>query len=147
MVDNVYVYLVQLPSGVKEFVTPCSDGYTIYIDIDLPKTEQHEAYEHAMNHIRLGHFDLDNIQTVQEIEREVRDKKPIEAHKFEKELAKIREERKKLQAKIDRYYKRMERRQKKLAEAGLKEITVIEDGDYGEPVVRRKTVWADAEDQ
>ena len=144
--DDVFVYLVQLPSGIHEFVRPCADGFTIYIDIDLPEEERIEAYNHAMRHIKYGHFDYDNEKTVQEMELEVHGRKPIKASKFEEQLKRIREEREKLQKKIDRYYKRMERRQKKLAEQGYKEITVIEDGDYGEPVVRRKVIKCQDED-
>lgn len=30
--DNVYVYYVKFPEGIKEAVVPCLEGHTIYID-------------------------------------------------------------------------------------------------------------------
>ena len=145
--DDIFVYLIKLPDKINEIVTPCAEGYTVYIDVDLSEEERIKAYNHALAHIESGHFDIDNIKTVQEMEIEAHGEKPVRANQFEEEIKKIREKRKKLKRKIDRYYKQMEKRQQKLAAAGYKEITVIEDGDYGEPVVRRKVVWAGEEER
>lgn len=66
--SDIYVYLVSLPPGIHEIVTPCRDGYTVYIDNDLSYSAQIDAYRHAMRHIQNG--DLDNTEgNVQDIER------------------------------------------------------------------------------
>lgn len=65
--DDVYVYLVKLPRGIREAVTPCADGYTVYIDNRLDSTAQRAAYEHAIKHIRRGDFERYDVR---EIERE-----------------------------------------------------------------------------
>ena len=53
MVDEnyVYVYLVDMPPQTHEMVTPCADGYTVYIDASLDDKHRMEAYEHALRHI------------------------------------------------------------------------------------------------
>ena len=38
--DDVFVYLVDMPPKVKEMVVPCADGFTIYLDEKLDETEQ-----------------------------------------------------------------------------------------------------------
>ncbi len=55
--DRIFTYLVKLPTNINEIVTPCADGYTIYIDKNLTHERQLEAYEHALHHIRRNDFD------------------------------------------------------------------------------------------
>ena len=57
MSDEIYVYTVPLPPRVHEFVAPCGDGYTIYIDEKLTEDDRFRAYEHAMRHIERADFD------------------------------------------------------------------------------------------
>ena len=69
MVDDVFIYLVRLPDGINEFVSPCADGnYTVYIDSRLSYAQQRIAYDHAIRHIQNGDFDMDCTDSVQEIE-------------------------------------------------------------------------------
>lgn len=49
--DDVFVYIVDLPPNVREMIAPCFDGFTVYIDAKLSHEEQLRAYRHAMNHI------------------------------------------------------------------------------------------------
>ena len=65
--NDIYVYLVNLPPGIHEAVTPCRDGYTIYIDNDLSPDAKLEAYNHAVRHILNRDFEIEG--NVQEIER------------------------------------------------------------------------------
>lgn len=67
---NVYVYVTKLPPRVYEMVTPCYDGYTVYLSdvLDLPHLRR--AYNHALRHIY--HDDLDKTN-VQDIEKEAHD--------------------------------------------------------------------------
>ncbi len=56
MTEEVYVYLVDFPAGIREAVTPCFGGYTIYIDEKLDRGSQIRAYEHALRHIANNDF-------------------------------------------------------------------------------------------
>ena len=87
MVDEnyVYVYLVDMPPQTHEIVTPCADGYTVYINATMDDKHRIEAYKHALRHIENGDFDIDNIATVQEIEAKAHGIK-IEINKKRKRL-------------------------------------------------------------
>ena len=63
--DNIYVYTVKLPPGINEAITPCSDGYTIYIDINLPDNKIEDALRHAINHINSNDFEKLNVQSIE----------------------------------------------------------------------------------
>lgn len=67
--DDIFVYLVNLPDGIHEMVTPCCDGFTVYIDSKLTCTERQKAYLHALDHIKRNDFEKENVQ---EIEANVR---------------------------------------------------------------------------
>lgn len=56
MVD-VYAYTVDLPDTVNEVVVPCVDGYTVYIDQDLPPKRRISALAHAVQHILRKDFE------------------------------------------------------------------------------------------
>lgn len=66
--DNVYVYLVDLPDQVREMVTPCVDGYTVYLNARLTYTGRVQAYHHAIEHIDRNDWEKANVQ---EIEKDV----------------------------------------------------------------------------
>ena len=63
--DRIFVYLIKMPRGVHEFVTPCEDGYTIYHDKDLTSERLIEEYEHALKHIENGDFWNSNMTASQ----------------------------------------------------------------------------------
>ena len=65
--DDIFVYILPLPGKVKEMVTPCADGYTIYIDDKLSSEQRIIRYHHALEHVY--HRDFDSAKDVQEIER------------------------------------------------------------------------------
>lgn len=56
MVD-VYVYEVDIHVKVSEAVVPCIDGYTVYINRNLPRNRRISALEHAVRHILRGDFE------------------------------------------------------------------------------------------
>lgn len=62
--DNVYVYMVDIKGKTNEMVTPCSDGYTVYIDDKLSPQGKWDAYVHAVSHID----DFGSGRTADEIE-------------------------------------------------------------------------------
>lgn len=63
--DDIYVYVVHLPYGIKEAVSPCFGGYTVYISEDLSMQGRHRAYQHALKHIRNGDFEKLNVQQIE----------------------------------------------------------------------------------
>lgn len=63
--DDTYVYLIPLPQGINEMITPCSDGYTIYIDERLTWEERRKAYRHAVQHIRRMDFQMGGVQEIE----------------------------------------------------------------------------------
>ena len=65
--NDVYVYLVDLPCKVHEAVTPCLDGgYTVYINSKLSYQERVKAYNHALRHIENNDFwSEEDIQTIE----------------------------------------------------------------------------------
>ena len=63
--DDIYVYVVHLPYGIKEAVSPCFGGYTVYISEDLNMQGRHRAYQHALKHIRNGDFERSSVQQIE----------------------------------------------------------------------------------
>lgn len=64
---NAFIYPVDLKGKARAFVRPCVEGYTIYVDINLPRDQQVKAALHELQHIRENDFEKENVQ---EIERE-----------------------------------------------------------------------------
>ena len=67
MTNDIYIYVVDLPSAINEIVTPCSFGFTIYINARLSKHGQLKAYNHALWHIEHNDFEKHDVG---EIERD-----------------------------------------------------------------------------
>lgn len=66
MTGDIYVYVVDLPHGIHEMVTPCNDGYTVYLNARDTKERQEEAYIHVLCHISRDDFlrlDVDEIES------------------------------------------------------------------------------------
>ena len=68
--SNIYIYLIDLPPCVNESVVSGIDSFTVYINQNLSESKRLEAYNHAMKHIEMGHFDISCDKDVQEIEYE-----------------------------------------------------------------------------
>lgn len=65
MRDDVFVYPVNLPDGINEFVVPCDQGYTVYIDARLDSFQFQRAYIHAVKHIENGDFEKTDVQQIE----------------------------------------------------------------------------------
>lgn len=63
--DEIYVYFTELPEGIEEMVTPCYDGYTIYIDRRLSDEKIKGSFIHALYHIANRDFDKENVDTIE----------------------------------------------------------------------------------
>ena len=64
-IDDIYVYLVCLPEGIDEMVTPSGWGYTIYIDERLDRLHRIRAYAHALEHIKGNDFERSDVQEIE----------------------------------------------------------------------------------
>lgn len=62
---EIYTYFIHMPNGVHEFVAPCADGYTVYIDESLDENQRMAAYHHAMRHVKNDDFGKDNVQLIE----------------------------------------------------------------------------------
>lgn len=65
--DDVYVYCVDLPSGIHEMVTPCADGFTVYLNNADSEFRKKKAFEHAIAHIRNNDFGKVDVQGIEMI--------------------------------------------------------------------------------
>lgn len=63
--DNVYVYVIDLPDGIAEAVIPCIDGYTVYLNARMSEMKRREAYYHAVGHIKRNDWDRADIQAIE----------------------------------------------------------------------------------
>ncbi len=63
--DRIFLYLIDLPTKIHEIVTPCADGYTVYINARLSSLGRMEAYDHAMWHIQNNDFERENVQEIE----------------------------------------------------------------------------------
>lgn len=64
------VLVVELPAGIEGFVTEVRAGrYVVCLNSQLPAEERDRVLRHELAHVRLGHFDQDNM-SIQEIEQE-----------------------------------------------------------------------------
>lgn len=46
-------------------VSPCCDGYTIWIDSSLDEIHRMRAYQHALEHIRRRDFERDSATAIE----------------------------------------------------------------------------------
>ena len=63
--DDVFVYVVDLPTGVSEAVMKCADGYTIYLSARLDAEAQRKCYDHAMRHIMRDDWSKTDVQEIE----------------------------------------------------------------------------------
>ena len=63
--DDIYVYCVPLPVGIDEMVSPCYNGYTIYISDRLDQEHRIRAYYHALRHIRKRDHEKSSVQLIE----------------------------------------------------------------------------------
>lgn len=65
MTDDIYIYTVPLPRGIREMVTPCQGGYTVYLSDALDDNGRRKAFAHAMKHIKRGDFQRHNVDAIE----------------------------------------------------------------------------------
>lgn len=63
--EDIFVYMIAMPDSVHEAVTPCFDGFTIYINKNLSYEQRQRAFIHALRHIQNKDFEKDNVQAIE----------------------------------------------------------------------------------
>ena len=63
--DDIFVYLIDLPEYINEMVTPCADGYTVYINARLSPIGRVEAFNHAIMHIDHNDFEKEDVERIE----------------------------------------------------------------------------------
>ena len=65
--DDIYVYYQKLPEGINEMVTPCFNGYTVYLDESclFNRAKMERCYNHAVRHIRNRDFEKYNVAEIE----------------------------------------------------------------------------------
>jgi hypothetical protein len=64
--DDVYLYRLDLPSGVHEMVAPCADGsYTVYVSTRDTRERQMESYQHAIRHVQRRDHEKEDVQATE----------------------------------------------------------------------------------
>ena len=72
--DRIFTYCVPLPTSVSEVVTPCAEGYTVYLADRLSRPERKKAFMHALSHIVNDDFNspfyADEIEGIRHVDPE-----------------------------------------------------------------------------
>lgn len=63
--DNIHVYLQDLPTAIGEMVMPCLDGYTVFINSRLSSEMQRKCFEHALDHVRHNDWEKENVDEIE----------------------------------------------------------------------------------
>ena len=63
--DDIFVYIVDLPLTVAEMVAPCAGGYTIYLNAKLTQEDRVRAYRHALRHVERNDWDKTDVQQIE----------------------------------------------------------------------------------
>jgi len=74
LTDEIYIYRIDLPDGINEMITPCEDGYTLYIDKRLSPDGFIRAYHHAVSHVINNDWDKSDVQSIERTAHEQREK-------------------------------------------------------------------------
>lgn len=68
MADEVYIYIIKLPPGIHEIVTPCADGYTVYLSAADTAERRIRSYRHALLHIENMDFEKKDVNRIEDAE-------------------------------------------------------------------------------
>lgn len=63
--DDIYVYIVDMPTTAAEMIMPCNGGYTIYLNARLSYQDRVKAYLHALGHVERNDFEKENVQEIE----------------------------------------------------------------------------------
>ena len=63
--DDIYVYVVDMPTTAAEMIMPCTGGYTIYLNAKLSQEERVRAYRHALKHVERTDWEKEDVQQIE----------------------------------------------------------------------------------
>lgn len=63
--DDIFVYVVDMPTSASEMIIPCTGGYTIYLNARLSYQDRVKAYIHALRHVETNDFEKNNVQEIE----------------------------------------------------------------------------------
>ncbi len=63
--DDIYVYIVDMPTSAAEMIMPCNGGYTIYLNARLSYQDRVKAYLHAIGHVERNDFEKGDVQKIE----------------------------------------------------------------------------------
>ncbi len=63
--DDIYVYVVDMPTTAAEMIMPCTGGYTIYLNAKLSQEERVRAYRHALKHVERNDWEKEDVQQIE----------------------------------------------------------------------------------
>ena len=63
--DDVFVYLIDMPVSVPEMVLPCDAGFTVYVNARLAHGDRVRAYLHALRHIENDDWSKEDVQQIE----------------------------------------------------------------------------------
>lgn len=64
-IGNAFIYPIDMKGTARAMIRPCVEGYTIYVDINLPRDQQVKAALHELRHIRENDFEKENVQEIE----------------------------------------------------------------------------------
>jgi hypothetical protein len=64
-IGNAFIYPIDMKGTARAMIRPCVEGYTIYVDINLPQEEQIAAALHELSHISRNDFEKENVQEIE----------------------------------------------------------------------------------
>lgn len=65
MMDDIFVRVVRLPLRIRGMCAPGVDGMNIYLNENLNREQQREAFLHEMRHIANNDFEETDVQMVE----------------------------------------------------------------------------------
>ncbi len=63
--NDIFIYIIDLPTEISEMVTPCDGGFTIYLNGRLSYTDRVRAYCHALRHIENEDWSKEDVQQIE----------------------------------------------------------------------------------
>ena len=65
MDNDIFVYIVDMPTTAAEMIMPCNGGYTIYLNARLSYQDRVRAYTHALKHVEQNDWNKTNVQEIE----------------------------------------------------------------------------------
>lgn len=113
--DDIFVYLTDLPDGIREMVVPCGDGnYTVYLSAKMDDAHRIKAYQHALDHIHNHDFQKTDVQQIEAAAHGLTPAPPPEETYEEKRRKRFEEMRKKNARARKRIQKQLAKKQKQV---------------------------------